>query len=183
MMRKIWIMALSVFVGISFSGCGMKTFNTLSIEESTQYYERMQPNDESDIVYLFSNDNDPMWRMNCKVNNNPIGEFKCDNYQILRLYKDVGPHKIECKYWGHSDRRNGRDVENKHKSTVDETFTITPKGNGRHYIEYSVGFMNIHSGELSSAKEFDENKLRLTDECYDCMRKAPRRPFKIPEGM
>lgn len=164
-MKTVYILMLAVYITL-FTGCGSsKLFNTMDIKESSIYYERMQPDDESDIVYLIGN-SDYHWNVDCLVNNNPIGKFKFNNYQILRLYKDVGVHTLKCKVWY---------IDPTKVYYMPEQFTIKPKGNKKHYIEYDTGPFGTKSAELATHRDLNPNKHRLTQECFDCYEVAPKR--------
>jgi hypothetical protein len=163
-----WIFIGSVILW--FIGCGTPK-NTYTVEQSLPYAHKMQPNDKSDILYIYSN-GDIKWEVHCMANGNPLGNFNLKGgYQIARIYKDVGNHLVQCQFQTFNGEPRG----------VTESIMINVKGNNKHFIEIiePLTLFGEHSAKIVSGDSFDPNKLGLTKNCFDCYQTAPKRYMKM----
>ena len=166
MNRKLIILLCLCFIITLLQGCGSPK-SALNKMEGFKIAQEILPTEDSDVIYLYSTDtdNNSIWRYDCSLNGNKIGDFHLGTYQIARIYKEVGVHQLKCKSYG----------DPKRKYAIDERLIIKANGNERHYVEFNQGFMRISSIKIVDGSNFKPKDLYLTNNCTDCYHKAPKR--------
>lgn len=155
---------LITFVAILFVGCGpTPPQNLYTLQESHKYIEKMVPDNQSDIVYIYSYLDYPSY-ISCTVNQKPVGNFAMSGgYQILRLDKSTSVNLVQCTRYSYSERSSDPD-------TPLGNIMVNVSGNQRHYIEVMTEFTPFQDFFIQkvSGESFDINTLKLTKECFDC---------------
>lgn len=171
-MKRNLILTLCVcFTMVLLQGCG-KPKSAFDQMQGFKMVQEIFPTEDSDLLYLYSVDTDgnSIWRYDCSLNGNKVGEFHLGTYQIVRMYKEVGVHQLTCFDYG-----SRRQIADEHKYVMDERFTIKAEGNKKHYIEFNQGFMNVSSMKVVDGSNFKPDERFLTNNCLDCLHIAPKR--------
>lgn len=155
--------------------CGGVPKSAYNQMQGFKMVQEISPSEETDLLYLYSenNESNSIWRYDCSLNGNKVGEFRLGTYQIVRIYKEVGMHQITCMYYGST-----RQIPEGNRYTMDVSLIIKAEGNKKHYVAVNQGFMNISSMKVVDESKFKPDQRFLTKNCLDCLHPAPKRFIK-----